>query len=526
MFTPWGGSFSGLLREDQGAPVHRPSINLLRFASASDSCCFLGESKLLGDREGLTFGGSSGIPLAPDHENIGSWRYQPTWDDCQQLLQTLLTTEERQRVLLEAKKNVLGANGQPTQLPNEIDAGFPLVRPNWDFNAPEGRERLKMYLQALVAGLHGAARRPTNLAKAIGTPTGPKGDMVPTRRGLPTGNTGRNSSFPSRRLRIRPSASNPDVGTSMERTIHRPPHHPNGHKSGRHRCLDSCFTRESCTSDGIIRMAGPKNRQPAQTQASTNLRLIILILLPLLTVSDFSPHLPQRLTWQVISQTGDVTWSISHTAPPWTWWPDLFPDVCKLAIGAPYWDLEGYYDQHNAPSELLTRADYSGEGCKNQVRRSWLRTLSFYVCPGFHRPRSLNYKCGGTENFYCQNWGCETTGDTYWRPTSTWDFITVTANYTHTSYRGPQSVAPECSGWCHPLKISFSNPGKRDKEWINGHSWGIRFYKNGYDLGILMTLKLKIETPAPVSIGPNPVLGPALLPPNPVLGPPTVTPSP
>ncbi|XP_073655339.1 uncharacterized protein [Tursiops truncatus] len=143
MFTPWGGSFSGLLREDQGAPVHRPSINLLRFASASDSCCFLGESKLLGDREGLTFGGSSGIPLAPDHENIGSWRYQPTWDDCQQLLQTLLTTEERQRVLLEAKKNVLGANGQPTQLPNEIDAGFPLVRPNWDFNAPEGRERLK-----------------------------------------------------------------------------------------------------------------------------------------------------------------------------------------------------------------------------------------------------------------------------------------------------------------------------------------------------------------------------------------------
>ncbi|XP_067592364.1 uncharacterized protein [Pseudorca crassidens] len=173
MFTPWGGSFSGLLREDQGAPVHRPSINLLRFASASDSC-FLGESKLLGDREGLTFGGLSGIPLAPDHENIGSWRYQPTWDDCQQLLQTLLTTEERQRVLLEAKKNVLGANGQPTQLPNEIDACFPLVRPNWDFNAPEGRERLKMYRQALVAGLHGAARRPTNLAKVREVTQGPQ----------------------------------------------------------------------------------------------------------------------------------------------------------------------------------------------------------------------------------------------------------------------------------------------------------------------------------------------------------------
>ncbi|XP_073649783.1 uncharacterized protein [Tursiops truncatus] len=99
--------------------------------------------------------------------------HQPTWDDCQQLLQTLLTTEERQRVLLEARKNVLGANGQPTQLPNEIDAGFPLVRPNWDFNAPEGREHLKMYRQALVAGLHGAARRPTNLAKVREVTQGP-----------------------------------------------------------------------------------------------------------------------------------------------------------------------------------------------------------------------------------------------------------------------------------------------------------------------------------------------------------------
>ncbi|XP_027247100.1 uncharacterized protein LOC113832822 [Cricetulus griseus] len=59
--------------------------------------------------------------------------HQPTWDDCQQLLQVLLTSEEKQRVLLEARKNVPGANGQPTQLPNEIDAACPLERPEWDF---------------------------------------------------------------------------------------------------------------------------------------------------------------------------------------------------------------------------------------------------------------------------------------------------------------------------------------------------------------------------------------------------------
>lgn len=91
--------------------------------------------------------------------------HQPTWDDCQQLLQTLFTTEERERILLEARKNVPGADGRPTQLQNEIDMGFPLTRPGWDYNTAEGRESLKIYRQALVAGLRGASRRPTNLAK-------------------------------------------------------------------------------------------------------------------------------------------------------------------------------------------------------------------------------------------------------------------------------------------------------------------------------------------------------------------------
>ncbi|XP_055466009.1 uncharacterized protein LOC129679111 [Psammomys obesus] len=69
--------------------------------------------------------------------------HQPTWDDCQQLLQALLTTEEKQRVLLEARKNVPGANGQPTQLPNEINDAFPLERPEWDFATEDA------HLQAL-----------------------------------------------------------------------------------------------------------------------------------------------------------------------------------------------------------------------------------------------------------------------------------------------------------------------------------------------------------------------------------------
>lgn len=82
-----------------------------------------------------------------------------------QLLQVLFTTEEKERILLEARKNIPGANGAPTSLPNEIDARFPLNQPDWDFNTAAGREQLMVNCRALVAGLKGAARHPTNLAK-------------------------------------------------------------------------------------------------------------------------------------------------------------------------------------------------------------------------------------------------------------------------------------------------------------------------------------------------------------------------
>jgi hypothetical protein len=80
--------------------------------------------------------------------------------------------EERQQILLEARKSVPRTDGRPSLLPNEIDAGFPLTRPSWDYNTPEGREYLKVYCQTLMAGLQGAARCPTNLAKVRETVQG------------------------------------------------------------------------------------------------------------------------------------------------------------------------------------------------------------------------------------------------------------------------------------------------------------------------------------------------------------------
>ena len=91
--------------------------------------------------------------------------HQPTWDDCQQLLRILFTTEERERIQVEARKLVPGDDGQPTANPDLINATFPLTRPAWDYNMAEGRGWLRLYRQTLMAGLQAAARKPTNLAK-------------------------------------------------------------------------------------------------------------------------------------------------------------------------------------------------------------------------------------------------------------------------------------------------------------------------------------------------------------------------
>lgn len=91
--------------------------------------------------------------------------HQPTWDDCQQLLQIFFTTEERERIISKALKLVPGVNGNPTTDQALIDSAFPLKRPDWDFYTTEGQERLKVYRQTLLAGLRAAVPWRTNSAK-------------------------------------------------------------------------------------------------------------------------------------------------------------------------------------------------------------------------------------------------------------------------------------------------------------------------------------------------------------------------
>ncbi|XP_055267220.1 uncharacterized protein LOC129546355 isoform X2 [Moschus berezovskii] len=105
--------------------------------------------------------------------SFASRRREPTWDDCQQLLQILFTTEERERIQAEARKKVPGANGEPTNNIDEINASFPLSRPEWDFKTAQGKERLRVYRQVLLEGLKAAARKPADLARVGDVQQGP-----------------------------------------------------------------------------------------------------------------------------------------------------------------------------------------------------------------------------------------------------------------------------------------------------------------------------------------------------------------
>ena len=71
---------------------------------------------------------------------------------------------------------------------------------------------------------------------------------------------------------------------------------------------------------------------------------------------------------------------------------------------------------------------------------------------------------------------------------------------------GGKDVA-ECADWCHPLYITFTEPGKQALEWTKGYTWGLRLYKERYDEGLLFIIKLIIET-SYTSLGPNKVLAP------------------
>lgn len=226
-----------------------------------------------------------------------------------------------------------------------------------------------------------------------------------------------------------------------------------------------------------------------------------------------NPHQPKTFTWKVINEAGDV----ASTSAPYTGaspqWPTLQVDLCHLAAGGnSYWGLpSNYLPIDKAPHGSGINERYVG--CDTVHRRTNIRETEFYVCPGAHRDRALNYKCGYRDTYYCASWGCETTGDAYWKPSSSWDYIIVKKGWKNSQRNSTLTAEcrnsdPNTKGWCNPLIVTFTEAGKKvtSEEWARGFEWGIRFYVTNRDPGLTFKIKLDIKNTSSSPVGPNKVL--------------------
>nr|AAA69474.1 envelope protein [Gibbon ape leukemia virus] len=229
------------------------------------------------------------------------------------------------------------------------------------------------------------------------------------------------------------------------------------------------------------------------------------------SLQNKNPHQPMTLTWQVLSQTGEVVW-YSKAVQPLTWWPSLKPDVCALAAGLESWDipesdvsaskrirpLDSNYNNANK------QISWGAIGCSYPRARTRIANSPFYVCPRDGRTLSEARRCGELESLYCKEWGCETTGNVHWQPRSSWDLITVKWGRNRQWEQNMLSVC-EQTGWCNPLKIDFTEKGKHSRDWIKGRTWGLRFNVAGHP-GVQLTIRLKVTSMPAVAVGPDPVL--------------------
>ncbi|XP_037697411.1 uncharacterized protein LOC119538494 isoform X2 [Choloepus didactylus] len=101
----------------------------------------------------------------PRLEPSGHGPTMPTWEDCQQLLQTLYMSEERERIRAQGQKLVVEPDGLPTMEVDHLEAVLPITQLRWDPNTDQGKEALERYHQTLMGALQAVAQRPTNMSK-------------------------------------------------------------------------------------------------------------------------------------------------------------------------------------------------------------------------------------------------------------------------------------------------------------------------------------------------------------------------
>lgn len=212
---------------------------------------------------------------------------------------------------------------------------------------------------------------------------------------------------------------------------------------------------EHRVSDQMETTAHPNS---AQAKTLKNHIIFLTLFVVIIAIVLANPHAPKKLTWQVLSAMGDVVWSVSNLAPEWTWWPHLTPDLCQLVAGLDTWDVPTV-DPREGPPICKFNIGISGGiggwgyGCSHPLLCHKLKTLDLYACPRNGRNQETTYRCGGADYYYCASWGCETSGTTYWKPSSNWDLISVG--------RWAQDIPCSCSNFtCNLLNITFTEKGK------------------------------------------------------------------
>ncbi|XP_029423380.1 MLV-related proviral Env polyprotein-like [Nannospalax galili] len=226
-----------------------------------------------------------------------------------------------------------------------------------------------------------------------------------------------------------------------------------------------------------------KDQQPLKTQiGKTNLRTWFILSFLLTNVFSLlkSNHELYVYSW-VFSRTSDgfVIRNITGLGPGPESQKSTF-DLCELC-GSP-WNT-------GIDGKTLDHIDCSNYGhkCLEQT----LSSYEFYICPA--GPSG----CKGQRDFFCSKRACKTIAP--WK--------TYSDKYIYV--RRAPNEKKSLIGKFSPIKLSLKRDTYQDLDWKMGKTWGLKIYKNGWDEGILFTLRrFKLPTIPQIPIGPNRILNP------------------
>lgn len=233
-------------------------------------------------------------------------------------------------------------------------------------------------------------------------------------------------------------------------------------------------------------MEDPAHPKPskAKTHPRGPLTILWALLGPGLVAGNGSPHQVYNITWMINNLlTGEIINQTSQLASLGTYFAEIWFDVCKLMI--------------------------DNDVC--------LAKGGVYACLAAGRDPGQISKCGGSKTGFCRSWGCETTGTTYWRPSSTWDLVTLEGTrgfrMTETQGKDQETCINGTQGRCHPVILKFTTKGKA-ASWDSPKAWGLYLYRKGRDPFSIFTVSRSARPINPSPVGPNHVL-PDQAPPSP-----------